>query len=82
MYTQKKESLTYIIVSYLNHQLDASKDVESAIRTDSLRAKCLNYVSNVIKREALEVQGNMELTANRIKHGIYTVKEAEELMTM
>jgi hypothetical protein len=75
-----KKVFNIIITSYLNFQLDASRDVNNAIRTDSLRAKCRDYVSNAIGKINEEVQDNMLLTANRINHGIYTVKEAEELM--
>lgn len=75
-----KETFNIIIVSYLNLQLNALKDVENAIKTDSLRVGYRNYIADAIKKEYQEVQENMELTANRIKYGIYTTKEAEKLM--
>lgn len=75
-----RETFNIIIASYLNLQLEASKHVENAIETDSLRARCLGYVSDAIERDAEEVQENMELTAYRIKNDIYTIEEATKLM--
>ena len=45
-----KETFNIIVISYLNLQVEASKHAESAIRTDSLRAQCRNYIAGAIKK--------------------------------